>query len=513
MSERICYLQRTDRGLALAGVRMVGSHADDQWEVTTGGSPDAILETIDDAAVWIKQRLKSGGGSSRTLPILCLDTDGAICTWTKPEDTNEEMITAAIDQLDSDQEDELEAGFQTTMGERFPNLPLEVNYEPLNDQDTSDGSRRAVVASPDVPARLLIDQLDSMGIRIERVENLWSLIAMAWDPGAPHRSNARDSQRVISTDDPVCACAILDTARGRLIWTWSKCGNLLAAGSIRISHTSEGLFLQQSDLSRLCADWIGWATQLGVSPLRVVMVLPENGLDNEHGLDRSGVGSIFAQHWPTATTDVLTQDDPLLATLRSAIEHEYPSSTKSSPASVLTNRPGRAHRSMYRWAAGMLIIAGAAIGWTGWSLYSKGSATLSDARTVRSAMSEQLMTVRPPITSLALPGPELQERLRRLIARNGPMEVTPNKPVLKELETISFILGMSGIEIDSVQITHTIVKLKIRAADLSTAEQINEALRSINSTDLQWRISPELAKRGDQIEATFTATWITGSTS
>ena len=512
MSDRICYLERTDRGLALAGVRLVGGHSDDHWNATTGGTPEAVLETIDDAAVWIRQRLKSGGGASKLLPILCLDTDGAVCTWTKPEDTTPEMINAAIDQLDSDHEDDLEGTIPSSMGERFPNLPLEVNYESLSHEQTSDGSRRAVVAAPDIPARLLIDQLDSMGIRIGRVENIWSLIAQSWDPGAPHRSSSssssRASQRVISTDDPICGCVVLDPHRSRLIWTWSKEGQLLAAGSMCVNQGAEGPQFHESDLSRLCADWIGWASQLGVAPLRVVLVLPEH----EDGLDANQFGSVFTKHWPTATTDLVTDPDPILATLRAALTIQE-GATEQHSQSDLSNRPGRSHRKMYRWAGAALVIAGVAVGWTATSLYAQGSATMDEAKSIRSGMVEEIMKLQPPITQLRLPTVELQARLDRLISRSGPMQVTPTKPILEELETISYVLGMSGIEIESIQLTHTLVKIQIRVNDLALAEQINQSLRSIEGSNLQWRPQSELSRRGNLIEAAFSAVWNTGSSS
>lgn len=486
---------------------MVGAHADDHWDASSGGTPDAVLETIDDAAVWIRQRLKSGGGSPKTLPILCLDTDGAICTWTKPEESSAEMISAAIDQMEMGSDDELEGAYHSSIGERFPNLPLEVNYESLSDEKTSDGSRKAVVATPDVPARLLIDQLDSMGTRIERVENIWSLIARCWDPGSPSRSSVRDSQRVISEETPVAASVVVDPHRARLLWTWSKDGELLAAGSMRIGHNADGLTLQQSDLSRLCADWIGWASQIGVAPLRVVVVLP----DEQDGLDRSEISSAFSKHWPGATMDLVHEADPILKTLRTSLELDDHSA--SSVGTVLTNRPGRSHRSMYRWAAAALLVASVAIGWTGWTLYSRGSETEDRAKSVRSTMVEQIMTLQPPINDLRLPTAELQARLNLLVAKTGPVQIAPTKPVLEELETISYVLGMSGIEIDNLQISQTLVKVKIRTENLSLAEQINEALRSIKGSHIQWRATPDLNRRGDQIEATFTGVWNTGSSS
>ncbi|MBO6512587.1 MAG: hypothetical protein JJ974_01305 [Phycisphaerales bacterium] len=529
MSDRICYLERTDRGLSLDGIRLIGAHSDDQWRSTVRGTPDAVLEMVDDAAVWIRQRLKAGGGTSKSLPILCLDTDGAVCTWTKPEDTSPEMISAAIEQLESDQDDDaLEGANHSTMGERFPNLPLEVHYQPLSDEQTSEGSRRAVIATPDVPARLLIDELDSMGIRIGRVENLWTFVARAWDPGARTNTSTRGSQRVVTTDDPVCACVVLDSTRDRMVWTWSKEGELIAAGSMRVGHSAHGPTLHESDLSRLCADWIGWASQIGVSPLRIVMVTPEpnqdidpdddSGTQGAHqGLDRAQIARVFSTHWPTATTDLIHEADPIQKTLRVALEAEESNRSTSTSFSSLTNRPGRSHRAMYRWASLALILGGAAIGWTGWTLYSRGLETAQQAKDVRSQMVEQIMTLQPPLSpeSLRIPTVELQARLNKLRTETGPMQVTPTKPILEELETISFVLGMSGIEIDSIQLTHTLAKLKIRVDedDLSLAEQINESLRSIQGSTLQWRPQPELVKRGNKIEASFTAVWDAGSSS
>jgi hypothetical protein len=168
---------------------------------------------------------------------------------------------------------------------------------------------------------------------------------------------------------------------------------------------------------------------------------------------------------------------------------------------------------MYRWAGAALILGAAAVGWTAMTLYAQGSKTASEAKRVRSEMVGEIMKLQPPITDLRLPTAELQARLSRLVSRTGPMQVTPTKPVLEELETISFVLGMTGIEIDSIQLTHTLVKVKIRTKDLSLAEQINEALRSIEGSHLQWRPQPELSNRGEQIEATFSAVWNTGSSS
>ena len=42
----------------------------------------------------------------------------------------------------------------------------------------------AVLAAPDAPARLFLDQIDALGVRVERVITFWHALAEAWDPGA-----------------------------------------------------------------------------------------------------------------------------------------------------------------------------------------------------------------------------------------------------------------------------------------------------------------------------------------
>ncbi|CAN0592298.1 unnamed protein product, partial [Laminaria digitata] len=94
LSERLCYIRRTDRGAALRGLRLLSGHTDDTWESGTSADPALVLETIRESAEWIKQRLDAS--SSRDLGALVLDPDGAVCTWVKPEDADPTMLDAAI---------------------------------------------------------------------------------------------------------------------------------------------------------------------------------------------------------------------------------------------------------------------------------------------------------------------------------------------------------------------------------------------------------------------------------
>ncbi len=206
MSERLCYIRRTDRGMVLRGLRLVGAHTDDAWSVDTSADPEQVVETIEEAARWVKQRLDMSSG--KRLSALVLDSDGAVCTWVKPEDADPGLLNAAIAEGPIEHDpDELEPMNQSALSERLPRLPREVDFDPLSDEQTSSGSRRAVIAVPDVPGRLLKDALDAIGIRPDRSTSIWHTLCAAWDPGLDSSSSA---SRIVSSDAPISAIVAID---------------------------------------------------------------------------------------------------------------------------------------------------------------------------------------------------------------------------------------------------------------------------------------------------------------
>lgn len=497
MSERICYLESTGRGAVLKGVRLTGVHADDRLETDTTGAVDGVLESVDQAASWIRSRLKAAPGSSKRLDALCLDADGSVCSWARPEDASAEMIRSAVEQYGAEGEDDaLEGAGHSTLGERFPDLPLEVDYQPLDPTHASEGARRAVLATPDVPARLLLDRLDAMGIRVGRVETIWHQIARAWDPSAPHRSSDRDSVRVVSSDEPLVASVVVDRERSRALWAWSRRGVLIAAGSMRLAPGTEDPF-DASALSRLVNDWLGWSAQLGVSPRRVVLVIPDSA-----SLSSAGLGARIERHWGEATTDLIVDHDPLLTTIRANID-----AGGGEGISPLTRRPGRAHRSMYRWGAGALAMGAALVGVAAYLLFDRAGRIDEDASAIAAQTYERLMAFEPRIASSPYPRDELRQRLRELSDRAGPIDVSESKPMMESLEALSFVIGMPGIEVRQIEITITSARISLYCDDLAIAERISEALRAVEGSGLEWSASPDLTTRGDKIQAVYMATW------
>ncbi len=504
MSDRVCYLECIDRGVSLGGLRLVGANTDDRWSAPSSADPDSALDTIDEAGDWIRARLKASAGPSKQLGTLCLDADGSVCAWARPEDASAALIRSSIEDLEEPgEEDALDAPATSALGERFPNLPLEVDFTALDSAQASDGARAAVLATPDVPARLLIDKLDTLGIRVARVESVWHRIAIAWDPNAPHRGSSRDSSRIVSSEDPICASVIVDPDRSRALWVWSRGGALITCGSMRLAHDEHGDPVMSTDaLARLTTDWLGWASQLGVAPRRVVIVMPRD----EDGVTSSQIGSAISEHWAGATTDLIHDEDPILTTMRAAIGVE-----RGEDISELTNRPGRTHRSMYRWGGAALAAAAIAVGIGAYGMYARAGAINDEARSIRSSTSATITGLNPPLRTPGYPIPELEQRRVELQNRAGPVRVTPNKPIMRELETVSFVVGMPGIEIEQILMTNTSVKMTIRCDDLSLAERVNEALSTIDGSALQWRPSPDLTNRGGKIQADYTALWDTGA--
>lgn len=480
-----------------------------------------IGESISEGARWIKDRL-GANGKSRTLAVLCLDTNGAVCSWVKPEDADASLIDDAIaGNTDEHDPDSLEPETHSGLGERFPQLPLELGFEFLDEDQTSTGSRAAVMANPDVPGRLIKDELDAMGIRIGCITSIWHAIANVWDPGAGNPMHS--AQRIVSSDTPIAAAIVLDADAGRLVWTWSRQGKLITGGSARIQttrteHDIEPV-VRKEDIARLCADWLGWSSQLGVAPSRIVFVgnpaqieaTPggDSGDDQTtprlHGLNAGEIGVALSQAWSDATIDLIEHHDPIGETLGKIANGQ-----RNGLASLeaITNRPGRAHRSMYRWAGIALVAVAAVVGIFAYQLVSQAG----QIREKTSALNVQRMTMidqfDPQLITSPLPVLDLQNKLAQMRKSQGPLRIARSKPILEELETISYLFGIPGIEIDTIRLNNTTATVTVRVDDIAIAEQINKSLASIKGSHLRWTgMSPK--NQGTKIHAAFTARWVT----
>ncbi|MCC5823861.1 MAG: hypothetical protein LAT64_08940 [Phycisphaerales bacterium] len=512
MSDRVCYIQRTDRGARLVRARLLGERSDESW-LGSGGADAASAELAAiEAGDWIRARLAETRTPKR-LDTLCLDVDGAACSWVKGRDADAELIRSAVEgaQISPEGEDALEPLQTHGVADRLPRLPLEVSYDLLAREEGQDPEGRvAVLAAPDAPARLLLDHIDALGVRIERVITLWHALAEAWDPGA--RAAPTESADIITTEHPPAAIAAIDHEGGRIVWVWSHRGSLLACGSIRLkrvrrendTHEAE---VHEHDIARLAADWLGWSAQSGVCPARVVVV----GRPAASGMAAGEIGTALTRAWPGALTDINTCEDAVGETLRQTLDTRHIGSFHP-----LTERPTRVHRSAYRWSALTLCVVGLCLFVLAVLLFGRAGATNDRLETVRTDRTQMLNQIDPSLVFETFPTRVIEEEIAALERRTGRLDAENIRPVLQELETLSFVLAMPGITLTEIEVNDSIVTVRAALGSVAEAEQLDQALRGIGGTQLRWD-GPTFTEtgRGEQtvVNATYVARWAQQRTS
>ncbi len=498
MSDRACYIQRSDRGARIVRARLLSERSDESWLAATAADAAAAETSALDAAAWIRDRLAETR-SPRRLDTLCLDVDGAACTWVRGREADAELIRSAVEGLGAaapGEDDGLEHAQAPGIADRLPRLPLEVSYDTLAEPDPS--ARAAVLAAPDAPARLLLDQLDALGVRVGRVVTLWHALAEAWDPGA--RAPATSGADIVSAEDPPAAVVAIDHEAARLVWAWSRGGVLLACGSLRLRRAradASAAEVHEHDLARLAADWLGWSAQTGVCPARVVVV----GRVSERGLSAGQIGAGLTRAWPGALTDLVGCEDAVAETLRRTLDARHINAFRP-----LSERPTRAHRSAFRWTAATLLVAAACVGVLAALLFGRAGQTRQLAAEQRAARTEILNTVDPSLIMDPFPLSAIDTQIAQIERRTGAVREENPRPILAELETLSLVLGVPGITLNEIEVNDAIVTVKVTVPDVETAEQLNSALRSIAGSELQWSPwSPRSVR--DQIEVTLSARW------
>lgn len=508
MSERACYIQRTDRGAAIKAALLLGERSSDRWDADPSSDALSAEHTARETADWIRDRLAETRSAKR-LDTLCLDTDGAACAWVKGRDAEPELIRSAIDGADSpanSDDDGMDATQGGGIGDRLPRLARELDFDVLRADDGHEAdaqARTAVIAAPDAPVRLLLDRLDAVGVRVGRVVTLWHALAEAWDPGA--RSAQTDSSGIVATTDhPPAAVVAIDHEGGRLVWTWSRRGSLLACGSIRVrrlrsdEHTWHAEVLEH-DLARLAGDWLGWSAQLGVCPSRVVVV----GQPAPGGMTAGEIGRALGRAWPGTPTDLIGAEDAVAETLRKTLD-----ARPINRFAALSDRPTRSHRGAYRWTAVAMVIAAACVAALAGGLLSRASKTRDITAGVRAERTDVISAVDPSLALDPFPVQRLDDRINALRQRTGSLDVDPPRPILRELETLSFVLGIPDVTIELIELIDRLVTIKVRIKDIRAGEQLDQSLRSIGGSDLVWRDPVYRTRQNDQtIDVTYTATW------
>lgn len=478
MSTSVCYLERSASGAALARVRLVGTRAQHAWAAPNleRAASDA-LASIGAAARWIAQ--ESAAGPTRGELVMCLDPDGAHCGWVTSPSAEEAVVGAAVRAAQAGGADD--AGTPPAPWLRDGDIGVDMSVQGLPEGLEGDQRRQrlAVLATPDLPVRVLLDELDSLGRLPARVLSIWHAMAESLvDDRTTGGRNA--SGVVVSSDEPVAAMVIVEPS-GRLLWAWARAGSLLCCGSMRLRRTASAgsepqvpepaptgaarrltddnpapevsvIEVSAQDVGRIVGEWLAWSAQLGVAPARVVCAGPTSLVCAGLGEDLPAVpgiaaaGHAIARAWDGATVEASVDDDPVGSVLRrlaeATLERGAAPATDARGLPVLdprqtlvdlSRRPGKASRTYYHWAAAALLAGAVGIVALGLRLDRSAGALRTRAGEVKAERLALLDKVKD-IIKIAPTEPDPVRKLRAEQTRLSTFaeKITPERPVLAE---------------------------------------------------------------------------------
>lgn len=468
-----CHI-RTD----LSEVRLLGDGAPASWTPSTAAddpvaAPMALRARAAEAAAWIvAQRRKVG--------LICVDSEEAACMWLKAPSADPMVLGAAVRSAGQDWGDKLLVGSlqpltdPQAIPEPAPGKKsglLAAATRPIGKSAAQQAPVRGpVLAAPLGLVRLWLDELDSRGVRVERVATLWHCLASAWAREFPG-----DITAVVALEPGV-----------RAVWSWSTGPNLIAGGQQALERPApapaEGEAATPEDpevaarrfASRLALDWLSWAAHVGSLPRRVVLVGP----------DASRMTPAFRERLPGVEALERAAADAIVATLeRASGASSSDRSATTDPRcalTVLTDRPNRAVRTQYRWAAAALVLLACGIGALGWRF--SGA-----ARAMAATADEIQQESRTLVSSLNDPSLEnsrnlqmsLQSILTELRKKEPPKLPPAPKPVHEEVKRVADVLSrFEGVKLLTLSIdARGTSSLQATVPDRRTSEEIKLELQ------------------------------------
>lgn len=431
MSARVVYLGRAAAGGILRTVRVVGERTTESWDATIGDVVDPI-DAIDQARAaskWIHERLKAGSATRQA--TLVADVDGASCSWLTVPSPDASVVAAAMEHSES-----------SPLGEHGL-IPMGVTSAGTSVQAigaaTSDiaGDRRAILCVPDAIVRIVLDELDAIGVVPQAVLSMWHAISIAWDPSASTDAGTRQD-RVVAESAQTTGIVLIDE-HGTLMWSWTTGGRLLTCGRQRLEVIGDGVCVEAQDISRLISDWLSWSLQNGSSPSRIVCVVPR--LDSA-GLSAAQIGERLGNAWPGASIDMGVVEAPAQETLERLAAAQK---LKTESMAALAGRPGRAHRRMHLAMAGAALAIGLLLGMHGWSMRQTAQDARAEIENVKDATYLRAQEVIPDIERRGILE-RVNAEFRRMQGSGPEGEIEPVMPILEELENIAFALSTTGVE-------------------------------------------------------------------
>lgn len=391
------------------------------------------------AAAWISAQLRSHGVSS--IRSLCVDADSTRFHWLTSPSGDPRILRGAVAQS----RPSAWGDWHAPEGEDQGASPTDASTATLEALAPADGlplARDAAVIVPDVVARVLVDELDRLGLPVERIATLWHQLALAWDPGArPALRDATHDDEPVATDTPTTAVMLIESPPDRprrVLWCWSSRGQVIAGGSAK---PGPGPISDSLDLlaGRLSADWLAWGAQLGAGPRRVALLID----DRLDGVDRTALAQMTQRLCPVATVDAVALEDPIAQTLARMAEVSRPIGTNAREGLVaLSHRPGALHRATYRWLAASLAAVAMALGLFGFRLHAEAANLKDSGNSASQEWNAELAQQMPELAKDPFPQLKLNDEISQLRKRLDTLVRgrQDTRPILDELDTIAFVL-------------------------------------------------------------------------
>lgn len=499
MSDRAaCYIERAGGGDLIVRIRYCDPRGSREW-LAPGGTKQgpAVRDNILLAAAWIHEQVS--GASTRLSVDVVLDLDGGVCGWLTAPSADEKTVRGALVAAKAgvgpggDEREGAQASWlsQGELGSDVSIQALAEGAAPSKTGAIAARQRLAIMCVPDLAARVLLDELDRLGIEVERVMSLWHALA-AWEPGRRGEmfGGAERQAEVVASSEPVTAVLAVEPT-GRVAWSWVRDGRLLAGGSMRlkrvVSHVpdaveegeateeatedsgtirrigpkraepSQVLEVSRADVGRLVSEWLAWGTQLGVAPARLACLGPWSITPSGLGLDLPDVSGIAAmgaavgKAWPGTNVSAKVDEDAVAATLARLVRgpEGLASPAQGSPAPTtdlleLSRRPGRTNRVLYRWLT-LSLVAGSVVFVAAGIRMGSSTAKLEAAADETIKQRAEAIKQVQDLVKIQLDDPQpvetLQARLNKIRADRA--AVKPDEPLLAEINR--FMDALAGL--------------------------------------------------------------------
>ncbi len=514
MTHAAVYVSTANRGATLRALRLMVGERDETWtapDLPSSRQDDGPPEFERSAADWLRTRLAEDRRTKDRIASMVVDGTGSMFAWSDiPQGVDAATVAESIRRVGAAPSDPMAGDADHTSPLASApelELPEGLTLEPLDDPSAeADAVRRvAIGATPDLATRLLLDRLDSMRISTASVMSIWQAVGLAWNSpstqaSAPASADIVDAPASAST----LGAVVIDAPGRRLLWTWTRNRKTLACGSCRLARDGSA---PSWVFSRLCAEWLAWSSQLGVTPGRITVVQNQSLATTEQATPRPA--ALLAQHWPQCTVDAIELDDPMLATLARAadrLEGDPDPVAQSQHLRALTERPGRLHRSSRRWIALAMLACAAAMALGAWQLSSAATGADSMASEARTLWRDRAAAIdarclEPGVLDPILYLEDLLAERRREVA-----PVARRRPVMTELESVSLVIGYDGVQLEELYFSQIAAIIRLRVDSTQEYEDLNAALSSIAGSEIRdWLVSPQTV--GNKIQAIFRGTW------